>query len=62
MKNPEAVRRFQREWKAAAKLFHPNIVTAFDAGDQKGIHYLVMEYVEGPPTFPPGRRPRAADG
>jgi serine/threonine protein kinase len=32
---------------AAAKLIHPNIVTAFDAGEQNGIHYLVMEYVEG---------------
>ena len=32
---------------AAAKLNHPNIVTAHDAGEAKGINYLVMEYVEG---------------
>ena len=48
MKDPEAVRRFRREMKAAAKLFHPNIVTAFDAGEQSGVHYLVMEYIDGP--------------
>ncbi|MFV1965173.1 MAG: Hsp70 family protein [Pirellulaceae bacterium] len=42
-----AIRRFHREVKAAAKLFHPNIVTAFDAGEQDGMHYLVMEYVDG---------------
>ena len=43
----ESVKRFQREVLAAAKLIHPNIVTAFDAGEQNGIHYLVMEFVEG---------------
>ena len=31
-KNEQAVQRFEREVEAAAKLFHPNIVTAFDAG------------------------------
>src|SRR3989337_1780445 len=44
--NPD--QRLHQEVKAAAQLFHPNIVTAFDAGEQDGIHYLVMEYVEGP--------------
>ena len=48
LKNAESVARFQREVRAAAKLMHPNIVTAFDAGDQDGVHYLVMEYVDGP--------------
>ena len=48
MGNPDSVRRFHQEMKAAAKLIHPNIVTAFDAGEQGGIHYLVMEYVDGP--------------
>jgi|688.fasta_scaffold40803_2 serine/threonine protein kinase len=43
----DSVKRFQREVLAAGKLIHPNIVTAFDAGEQGGIHYLVMEYVEG---------------
>ena len=44
---PNYVRRFSREVQAAARLSHPNIVTAFDAGEQQGIHYLVMEYVQG---------------
>ena len=47
MKSPEAVQRFQREAKAAAKLTHPNIVAAFDADEAKGTHFLVMEFVEG---------------
>jgi len=47
MRSKDAVRRFQREVRAAAKLSHPNIVTAYDADDAKGVHFLVMEYVEG---------------
>jgi formylglycine-generating enzyme required for sulfatase activity/serine/threonine protein kinase len=46
-KSAEAVRRFQREVEAAAKLSHPNIVTAYDADEAKGVHFLVMEYVDG---------------
>jgi serine/threonine protein kinase len=45
--SPDAVQRFQREVKAAARLLHPNIVTAFDAGEAGGVYFLVMEYVEG---------------
>jgi len=47
VESPEALQRFHREVKAAARLSHPNIVTAFDADEAKGIHFLVMEYVEG---------------
>lgn len=36
-----------REVEVAAKLSHPNIVTAYDAGEQNGISYLVSEFVEG---------------
>jgi serine/threonine protein kinase len=39
--------RFLREVKAAARLSHPNIVTAHHADEQGDIHYLVMEYIEG---------------
>jgi serine/threonine protein kinase/Tfp pilus assembly protein PilF len=42
-----ARRRFQREAHALAKLNHPNIVMAFDFGQQDGIDYLVTEYVPG---------------
>ena len=41
------IARFQREVEAAAKLSHPNIVNAFDADEDKGRHYLVMEFVDG---------------
>ncbi len=37
----------RREVTAAAKLSHPNIVTAHDADESGGTHFLVMEYVEG---------------
>lgn len=42
-----AVERFQLEVRAAARLKHPNIVTAFDAEQAGDLHFLVMEYVEG---------------
>jgi serine/threonine protein kinase/formylglycine-generating enzyme required for sulfatase activity len=42
-----AIARFHREVKAAARLEHPNIVTAFDADQFGGVHFLVMQYVEG---------------
>ncbi|MHB8864644.1 MAG: serine/threonine protein kinase [Pirellulaceae bacterium] len=45
--DPRAVERFHREVRAAAQLTHPNIVTAFDANEDKQVHYLVMEYVPG---------------
>mgnify|MGYP002631148418 FL=1 len=40
-------KRFLREVEVAAKLCHPNIVTAYDASEQNGINYLVSEFVEG---------------
>ena len=46
-KDAAAVARFQREVEAAAKLSHPNIVAAHDADEANGVHFLVMEYVEG---------------
>jgi len=39
--------RFHREAQAAAALDHPNIVRAYDVGNEGNIHFLVMEYVEG---------------
>ncbi|ADB19201.1 serine/threonine protein kinase [Pirellula staleyi DSM 6068] len=41
------VERFEREVRAAAKLSHPNIVAAYDAEEADGLHFLVMEYVDG---------------
>jgi tRNA A-37 threonylcarbamoyl transferase component Bud32 len=45
--DPSAVERFRREAKAAARLSHPNIVTAYDAEQAGDVHFLVMEFVEG---------------
>ena len=42
-----AVARFQREVEAMAKLEHPNVVIAHDAGKADGVHFLVMQYVDG---------------
>jgi serine/threonine protein kinase len=47
MQSAGSVNRFQREVEAAAKLNHPNIVAAYDADEANGVHYLVMEYVDG---------------
>ncbi len=44
---PSAVARFYEEVRAAARLMHPNIATAFDAGFSQGVHYLAMEYING---------------
>ena len=46
-KSEQAVKRFHREVEVAARLSHPNIVTAHDAGEDHGLHYLVMECVDG---------------
>jgi len=43
----EFVRRFNVEAQAAASLAHPNIVSIYDVGCEEGLHYIVMEYVEG---------------
>jgi len=47
LNDAEAVARFQREAKALARLSHPHIIHAFDAGEDRDRHFLVMEFVEG---------------
>ena len=47
MSSPDAIKRFQREVQAAAKLMHPNIVAAYDADESRGVHFFVMELVDG---------------
>lgn len=47
-KTERAKQLFQREVRAAAKLNHPNIVTAYDANHAGDRFFLVMEYVDGP--------------
>jgi serine/threonine-protein kinase len=43
----EAVRRFQREARAAAQLLHPNVVIIYDADQVGDRHFIAMEYVDG---------------
>lgn len=46
--HPEVRERFLREAKAAAQLYHPNIVPLFDAGEAEGICYITSGYCSGP--------------
>ncbi|WP_026504854.1 Stk1 family PASTA domain-containing Ser/Thr kinase [Butyrivibrio sp. NC3005] len=45
--NQNFVDKFRTEAQAAAGLMHPNIVNIYDVGNDKGIHYIVMELVDG---------------
>ena len=44
---PQAAERFEREWRAVGRITHPNVVQATDANEHDGLHFLVMEYVDG---------------
>jgi eukaryotic-like serine/threonine-protein kinase len=46
-KNQPVLERFYREARAAAALQHPNLIRATDVDCEEGVHYLVMEYIEG---------------
>ena len=43
----ELIGRFQTEARAAGLLTHPNIVVVFDAGEEDGLFYITMEFVQG---------------
>src|SRR5512140_722834 len=47
--SPEYVQRFRTEATAAGSLHHPNIVSIVEVGIHQGQHYLVMDFVNGPP-------------
>jgi eukaryotic-like serine/threonine-protein kinase len=45
--NPDFVQRFQREAKIMAKIDHPNVLRCYAFGENQGLHYFAMEYVDG---------------
>jgi serine/threonine-protein kinase len=47
VEDERAVGWFRREVRALTQLSHPNVVLAYDANEAKGLHFLVMEYVDG---------------
>src|SRR5258708_1126870 len=44
---PQLLARFQREARLSLRLKHPNVVRSFQVGEANGVHYLVMEHLEG---------------
>ena len=45
--DPRQRKRFEREARAAARLHHTNIVPVFGVGEEDGLHYYVMQFIQG---------------
>lgn len=43
----ETVRRFRNEAQSAARLDHPNIARVYGMGEDRGVHYIIFEFIEG---------------
>ncbi len=49
--NANFIARFKKEGRSAASLSHNNIVAAYEIGETNGLHYFVMEYVDGDTVY-----------
>ena len=47
VRDPRSMLRFLDEMKAVGRLDHPHVIRATDAGEEDGLHFLVMEYAPG---------------
>ncbi|MFK7741506.1 MAG: serine/threonine-protein kinase [Planctomycetota bacterium] len=45
--DPTFIERFRREGRSAARITHQNVIRVFDVAESFGLHYLIMEYVQG---------------
>jgi serine/threonine protein kinase len=45
--DPRQLQRFQNEARAAANIHHPNIVPVYAVGNERGVHYYAMQFIEG---------------
>jgi hypothetical protein len=52
----ETSQRFLREAQAAGRLLHPNIITIFDVGEEAGVSFIAMEFIEGETLEPHTRQ------
>lgn len=48
-RSPQQLQRFQREAESAANLHHTNIVPVFGIGQEDGVHYYAMQFIDGLP-------------
>ena len=46
--DPEVVARFEREARAQARLRHPNVAQIYFIGEESGLHFFALEFLEGP--------------